>query len=104
MIKELKIENFRGFASLELKDLTRVNLVVGENNAGKTSLLEAFLLLCEPSRAGQLPGLFGLIAEVHRSRSQLQVEVDRLPLQLTYLEFHDLSLRCGRHAVNEGSF
>jgi len=58
MINELRIENFRGFTSLELKDLKRVNLVVGENNAGKTSLLEAILLLCEPQRVQQLPGLF----------------------------------------------
>lgn len=58
MINELRIENFRGFTSLELKDLKRVNLVVGENNSGKTSLLEAILLLCEPQRVQQLPGLF----------------------------------------------
>ena len=58
MINELRIENFRGFASLELKDLKRVNLVVGENNSGKTSLLDAVLLLCELSLAAQLPGLF----------------------------------------------
>ncbi len=58
MIDELRIQNFRGFASLELRDLKRVNLVVGENNSGKTSLLEAILLLCEPSRMGELPSLF----------------------------------------------
>ena len=58
MIDELRIQNFRGFASLELRDLKRVNLVVGENNSGKTSLLEAILLLCEPSRVSELPGLF----------------------------------------------
>ena len=40
MISELKIESFRGFTSLDLRGLKRVNLVVGENNAGKTSLLE----------------------------------------------------------------
>jgi predicted ATPase len=56
MITELKIENFRSFESLELKGLKRVNLVVGENNSGKTSLLEAVLFLCETSKAGTLPG------------------------------------------------
>ena len=58
MINELRIENFRGFTSLDLKDLKRVNIVVGENNAGKTSLLEAILLLCGPQWIQQLPGLF----------------------------------------------
>lgn len=45
MLKVLKIENFRGFQSFELQNLGRVNLLVGENNSGKTSLLEAIYLL-----------------------------------------------------------
>lgn len=40
--------NFRGFELLELHDLGRVNLVVGANNAGKTSVLEAIHLLTAP--------------------------------------------------------
>jgi recombinational DNA repair ATPase RecF len=39
--KQLKIENFRGIKSLEIDDLARVNLFVGRNNCGKTSVLEA---------------------------------------------------------------
>ncbi len=58
MINEFKIENFRGFCSLELKDLKRTNLIVGHNNSGKTSLLEGILLLCEPNRSGDLPEMF----------------------------------------------
>ncbi len=46
MLKSLKIENFRGFETLELKQFGRVNLLVGENNCGKTSVLEAIQLLC----------------------------------------------------------
>jgi ABC-type transport system involved in cytochrome c biogenesis ATPase subunit len=58
MIDEIKIENFRGFTSLTLPSLKRVNLIVGENNAGKTSLLEAILLLCDADKAGYLPQQF----------------------------------------------
>ncbi|MEL7246301.1 MAG: AAA family ATPase, partial [Cyanobacteria bacterium J06573_2] len=39
MFKNIKIENFRCFKSFELQQLGRVNLLVGENNSGKTSLL-----------------------------------------------------------------
>ncbi|MEM6751990.1 MAG: AAA family ATPase [Cyanobacteria bacterium P01_C01_bin.38] len=46
MFKNIKIENFRCFESFELKQLGRVNLLVGENNSGKTSILEAIQLLC----------------------------------------------------------
>jgi len=43
--KTLKIENFRGIKSLAIEDLARVNLFVGENNCGKTTVLEAAFLL-----------------------------------------------------------
>ncbi len=46
MLKSLKIENFRCFQSFELQQLGRVNLLVGTNNSGKTSILEAIQLLC----------------------------------------------------------
>ncbi len=41
MIRELHIQGFRRFASYRLKDLARVNLLVGDNNCGKTTALEA---------------------------------------------------------------
>ena len=43
--KSIKIENFRGIKTLEISDLKRVNLLVGRNNCGKTSILEAFFLV-----------------------------------------------------------
>ncbi|MTJ15612.1 MULTISPECIES: ATP/GTP-binding protein [unclassified Dolichospermum] len=46
MLKSIKIENFRGFKSFELQQIGRINLLVGENNSGKTSILEAIQLLC----------------------------------------------------------
>ena len=44
MLRELRLRNFRGFANhqLLLKELT---VIVGENNAGKTTLVEALRLL-----------------------------------------------------------
>jgi predicted ATPase len=45
MISSITIRNFRCFKNLTLHDLKRVTLIVGENNSGKTSLLEALFLL-----------------------------------------------------------
>ncbi|MBW4665287.1 MAG: AAA family ATPase [Chroococcus sp. CMT-3BRIN-NPC107] len=45
MLKSLKIENFRCFQSFELQQLGKLNLLVGTNNSGKTSILEAIQLL-----------------------------------------------------------
>lgn len=36
-----KVENFKRFDALELTDIGQFNLIVGDNNVGKTSLLEA---------------------------------------------------------------
>jgi ABC-type transport system involved in cytochrome c biogenesis ATPase subunit len=58
MINELSLTNFRGFGSLELKGLKRVNLIVGHNNTGKTSLLEGLLILTDPHFINRLPDAF----------------------------------------------
>jgi AAA15 family ATPase/GTPase len=49
MIKSIEIENFRCFHKTAAKGFGRVNLIGGKNNAGKTALLEALLLMGEPS-------------------------------------------------------
>ena len=43
--KKLYIERYRGIKALKIDDLKDVNLVVGDNNCGKTSVLEAIQLL-----------------------------------------------------------
>jgi AAA15 family ATPase/GTPase len=44
MINQVTIENFRGFAALTISKLRRVNIIVGQNSAGKTALLEALFM------------------------------------------------------------
>ncbi len=45
MIHKLTVKGFRCFRELHVEPLKRVNLFVGKNNAGKTSLLEAIELV-----------------------------------------------------------
>lgn len=45
---DIEIDGFRGLRQLQLKQLSRVNVFIGENNCGKTSILEAISLLCKP--------------------------------------------------------
>lgn len=42
MIEQLEIKNFRGFSEYKIEDIGQVNLLVGTNNSGKTSVLELF--------------------------------------------------------------
>lgn len=43
--KNIEIRNFRGIDSLEINDLGRVNIFLGQNNSGKSTVLEAIFLL-----------------------------------------------------------
>ena len=48
-IDELNINSFRGIIDLSLKNCGDVNIILGDNNCGKTSILESFLLFKENS-------------------------------------------------------
>ena len=43
--KNLEIKNFRGIEHLKIDDFSRVNVFLGQNNSGKSSILEAINLL-----------------------------------------------------------
>lgn len=45
IIKSVRIRNYRVFEDIEVTGLSRINLITGRNNSGKTSLLEALFLL-----------------------------------------------------------
>jgi len=45
MFKNIKIKNLRAITELEIDDLGQVNLFVGQNNCGKTTLLEGLFFL-----------------------------------------------------------
>ena len=45
MLERLHIRNYRVFNDLKIDRLSRINLIAGKNNSGKTSLLEAIFLL-----------------------------------------------------------
>lgn len=51
MLENIHIQNFRLFRDFKIENLARVNLIVGKNNVGKSSLLEAIsLLVNDPTR------------------------------------------------------
>ena len=66
VLRTLELEGYRGFDKYKLTDLTRVNLLVGKNDCGKTSILEAvhflvsggdpFVLVRSANRRGEVNG------------------------------------------------
>lgn len=47
-LKKIHIKGFRGLRKANLPELTSINIFVGNNNSGKTSMLEAIELHCNP--------------------------------------------------------
>jgi AAA15 family ATPase/GTPase len=47
-LDNLTIHKFRGLRDLNLQDLGQINILVGGNNSGKTSVLEAISTYCRP--------------------------------------------------------
>ena len=47
-IKKIAINSYRGINSLELKDLSLINIIAGDNNCGKTSVLEVLESFRQP--------------------------------------------------------
>ena len=67
MISKLTLEGYRSFESYSLADLRRVNLLVGPNNSGKTSILDAVSILASQGN----PSVLVAVAE-RRSESSLE--------------------------------
>lgn len=54
MLRSVEVTGFRGLKHLTVEGLGRVNLIVGKNDCGKTTLLEALAIASEPSEAAQI--------------------------------------------------
>lgn len=80
-INDLTIENFKCFKKLSLTSMSRVNLIGGKNNVGKTALLEAIELFVAANDASQF------IAQLHKMlhrRQDIQHSNQELELDFFY--------------------
>ncbi|MGB5597882.1 MAG: ATP-binding protein, partial [Thiothrix litoralis] len=57
MLDSLHIKNFRCFEDLTIPSLGRVNLIVGKNNSGKSTLLEAIALFAQHGKVSALQSI-----------------------------------------------
>jgi AAA15 family ATPase/GTPase len=82
MLKSLTIANFRCFPSFEMGQLGRLNLIVGTNNSGKTSILESLQLLLS------LPTNPALLGEIVIGRSEYTNEDGVIRLDIRHLFYN----------------
>jgi len=78
MITSLSISGFRGFQTLSIEDVGQVNLFVGRNGCGKTSVLEATALFASAGSPGALFEIMANRGELigHVKRDYLNWEYD----------------------------
>jgi hypothetical protein len=91
MISSFHIEGYRGFRRLDMVDLGQINLIVGKNNNGKTSILEALHLL---TSRGDVSALWQLLSRRGERFSGVQdPQRPQLELEVAHLfTGHDLHL------------
>jgi hypothetical protein len=72
MLTSIHIKGFKGFKDTQIEPLRKVNVILGGQNVGKTSLLEAvYFGARSPGEMARLPSVFRL-AEGHDTQRYLQ--------------------------------
>ncbi len=77
MMTWFRVQGFRQFTDLAVDGLGRLNLIVGENGAGKSSLLEALWLYINLPRLDVIDDLIRMRGEIVRRGMYLEA-VDEL--------------------------
>lgn len=81
MINSLQINGYRGFLNFEMSGLGWVNLLVGKNNSGKTSVLEALSLLAsgaDPIALWEIVSRRGERLDADTVRQETELDISHL--------------------------
>src|SRR5262249_16354634 len=69
ILNSLEIQRFRCFRELRIEHLGRVNLIVGKNNVGKSTMLEALRLFARPASLADLVDILVSRNEILRTEA-----------------------------------
>ncbi|WP_445175391.1 ATP/GTP-binding protein [Microcoleus sp.] len=94
MLRDLTIQNYRCFKDFHIDELARVNLIVGQNNSGKTTFLEAIYLLVQQQNIQALFDVLNGRGEMSQIQTQLASDqaVNRTKYQFEHIFYgHQLT-------------
>jgi len=92
MLESVQIRGFRAFGRLRIEDLGRVNLFVGRNNSGKTTILEAVEILVSGDKLAAVVGCAMRRGEVLVQKEPEKREREEIDISHV---FHGHSLEAG---------
>ena len=95
-ISRIKIKNFKCFKNLSISEFKKINFIGGQNNVGKTSLLEAIDLLSGAKSTQNLMYQIRtmLVRRQETSRNQRYVELDFMYDDSQHLTIESSNRRC----------
>lgn len=105
MLTSLEMSEYRGFGHYRVAGLARVNLLVGRNNCGKTSILEAAHLLAsgaDPEVLSQIAERRGEVLAGTPVRHGNRVERILTPTCAHFFHGHDFALSSGFLICSDG--
>jgi hypothetical protein len=102
ILNSLEIKNFRGFRHLQIEHLGRVNLIVGKNNVGKSTLLEALLLYARKASPMLIWELLGMHDERRVSTSLRHVGIEDMLSALKYLFYGRKDVKASLEPIQIG--
>lgn len=88
----IHIEKFRALKNISLEGLSRINILAGLNNSGKTTALEAIKLLCSLNNTSDFINLIKTRAKVCKDDVHMQWFVDQLPTAKLTATFDNLPI------------
>ena len=97
MVESLHIKNFKNFKDLTIERLGKVNLIVGKNNVGKSSLLEAISIYITNGEENWLRILLADRGEAIRDDDENEINADNV-------KHHYISLFSGWEENYNGDF
>src|SRR6266702_1749618 len=100
ILNSLEVRNFRTFRDLKIEHLGRINLLVGKNNVGKTSLLEAIRLYA--SRASTPAFIWEIMSARYEAKHPF-VNVRDMLAALKYLFHGREDIKPGLQPIQIGS-
>jgi len=86
MLQYVRIQNFKGIKSGEVKDLRRINLFIGKNDTGKSTIFEATYYTLQEYYSPRLQTIMNRRADVFTGGSELWFKYEtRSPIILSTL-------------------